>query len=664
MTSAVVGHTVVLIGGFDGIGPQRDVWAGGDGRHFRVIAKLPRAVRYPAVVAQGDCVYVLGGLISGGEYDGRFSDLIQRVCVHHSAAAIVGRLPTPVAHAMGALIAGRVLVLGGSTPRGPSAAILRFEPATGRVVRAGRLPHPLTDAAVATVHDTAYLLGGISTRPLASVIEVRLAQPGRDPLRARRRDVRAVVGGETHVGSGAVELATGFGSLWLSGFGAVTRLEPAGGRVVARIRTPGTGDYSDVAVGDRSVWVTSPARGVVYRIDPRSDRVIATVRLGGPVTGIAVGAGRVWVTRPEQGPGQLIAIDPRDDRVTGQPIEVGPGPGQVVYGLHAVWVQNTSPSSVVRVDPASGRVTTVIATMPVVAGSPGPGAIAVGYRSLWSASNGSLTQVDPVSVRVRSRVSIPRGVAVTLGDGRVWVLAYPRSSSPALFDPIKATAALWEVAPGSGRVTGRPIRLGARQPIALAAGRRALSIADYDRSTVTPIRLVASGDPFSSLQRLDTPLPQRFIDTTRGVAVRHPAEWRVHQRPLTRLISPRQLLVVSSFPIRQRHPDPNCTPKTAIGELPSTGALLFLLAQASAAGRPRGSLFGKRPARFDLEHLAAQPLQCFGISRAIDFHAAGQELYLLSYFGPSATPSHRAARRPNAGQPGAAHPHIHTAALR
>jgi len=113
VTSAVVGHTVVLIGGFDGIGPQRDVWTSGDGRHFHVIAKLPQAVRYPAVVANGDCVYVFGGLISGGEYDGRFSDLVQRVCVQHPSASIVGRLPTPLAHAMGALVAGRVLVLGG-----------------------------------------------------------------------------------------------------------------------------------------------------------------------------------------------------------------------------------------------------------------------------------------------------------------------------------------------------------------------------------------------------------------------------------------------------------------------------------------------------------------------------------------------------------------------
>jgi len=477
-----------------------------------------------------------------------------------------------------------------------------------------------------------------TTPPAARAAKPAASAPA---ARARGCDVRSVAGGRTHLASGAIALATGYGSLWVSGFDAVSRLEPAGGQVVARIRTPGTGDYSGVAVGDRSVWVTSTSRGVVYRINPSTDRVIATVRLGGPVTGVAVGAGRVWVTLALPGAGQVIAIDPHDDRVTRPPIEVGPGPGQVVYRLHAIWVQNTSPSSVIRVNPASGRVTTLIATTPVAPGSPVAGTIAVGYGSLWSAFNGSLTQVDPVSGRVRSSVPIPRGVAVALGDGRVWVLAYTRSSSTTLFDPIKNTAALWEVDPASGRVTGRPIRLGATQPIAIAAGRHALWIADYASSTVTRIRLVlagcGSGDPTSSSQRRDAPLPHRFLDSARGVAIRYPAGWRVDQRPLTRLASPRQLLVVSSFPIRQRRPDPNCTPKTAISELPSAGALLFLLEHPSAGNRPSDSFFAKRPARFHLENLAAQPLECFGMSREIDFQTAGRELYLLAYFGPKAS---------------------------
>jgi hypothetical protein len=49
------------------------------------------------------------------------------------------------------------------------------------------------------------------------------------------------------------------------------------------------------------------------------------------------------VTEARQGTGRLVAIDRRTDRAAGPPIPVGPGPGQVVYALHAVWVQNTSP---------------------------------------------------------------------------------------------------------------------------------------------------------------------------------------------------------------------------------------------------------------------------------------------------------------------------------
>jgi hypothetical protein len=178
VTAGVVGKSVVLAGGFDGVGPQRDVWATDNGTRFRVIATLPQAVRYPAVVAEGDNVYVFGGLIAGGEYNGTFSKLIQRIRIHERSAQVVGHLPTPLAHAMGALLGGRFLVLGGSTPAGPSGAILRFDPTSGRVLHVGHLPHPLTDAAVATIGDSVYLLGGMSRQPLASITVVRLTRSG------------------------------------------------------------------------------------------------------------------------------------------------------------------------------------------------------------------------------------------------------------------------------------------------------------------------------------------------------------------------------------------------------------------------------------------------------------------------------------------------------
>jgi Kelch motif len=67
VTAAVVGRQVVLVGGFDGFGPQSDVWTTRDGKSFHVVAHLRQPVRYPAMIALGTDVYVFGGLISGGE---------------------------------------------------------------------------------------------------------------------------------------------------------------------------------------------------------------------------------------------------------------------------------------------------------------------------------------------------------------------------------------------------------------------------------------------------------------------------------------------------------------------------------------------------------------------------------------------------------------------
>lgn len=176
VTATVAGGRVILVGGFDGAGPQSSVWETRDGRHFTVVARLPQPVRYAAVAARGTSVYAFGGLISGGEYTGTFTSDIQRIDLRTGSARVVGHLPGPLAHAMAALVDGRVYVLGGSTPRGPSAAVRRLDPAGGRTSLVGLLPHPLTDAAVASLGSTVYLLGGLSssTRPLAAVTAVRL----------------------------------------------------------------------------------------------------------------------------------------------------------------------------------------------------------------------------------------------------------------------------------------------------------------------------------------------------------------------------------------------------------------------------------------------------------------------------------------------------------
>ena len=173
-TAATVGKQTVLVGGFNGYGPQSDVWATTNGVSFALIAHLPQPVRYPAVAVKGSNVYVFGGLITGGEYSGTFTNDVQQVDVRTGTARVVGHLPMPLAHAMGAEMAGRLFVMGGSTGTETSKEILAFDPARGDTSQVGTLPMPITDAAVATIGRTTYLLGGVSGATLASVTVVQL----------------------------------------------------------------------------------------------------------------------------------------------------------------------------------------------------------------------------------------------------------------------------------------------------------------------------------------------------------------------------------------------------------------------------------------------------------------------------------------------------------
>ena len=174
-TAATAGKLTVLVGGFDGYGPQGEVWATDNGTSFHVVAHLPQPVRYPAAVALGAAVYVFGGLISGGEYNGQFTNDVQRVDVATGSANVVGHLPFPVAHAMAANMAGHLFVFGGSSPSWTSRQIFAFNPTDNRVSLAGVLPEPVTDAAVASIGRVTYILGGMSANgPLANITTVRL----------------------------------------------------------------------------------------------------------------------------------------------------------------------------------------------------------------------------------------------------------------------------------------------------------------------------------------------------------------------------------------------------------------------------------------------------------------------------------------------------------
>ncbi len=161
-----VGTTVYLVGGYDGHAPTRDVLATTDGTNFRVAARLPVGVRYPAVGAIGDVIYVFGGEAAGSP-----SDAVQAIDTRTGDARVVGHLPEPRTEAAAFSIAGALFVAGGRTPGGPSHDIRRFDPKRG-FAAAGSLPAPVADAAAAVVGNRAYLVGGEAAAAVAGVVIV------------------------------------------------------------------------------------------------------------------------------------------------------------------------------------------------------------------------------------------------------------------------------------------------------------------------------------------------------------------------------------------------------------------------------------------------------------------------------------------------------------
>jgi hypothetical protein len=118
------------------------------------VGTLPHAQSDVAVTALHGTAYVVGG------YDG--TNWLDTILAWRpgSGVRVAGHLPVGLRYSSVIAVGGRLLIIGGSTPNAASDAIYRFDPATGRVARIGRLPEPITHAGAATLGSFVYLVGG------------------------------------------------------------------------------------------------------------------------------------------------------------------------------------------------------------------------------------------------------------------------------------------------------------------------------------------------------------------------------------------------------------------------------------------------------------------------------------------------------------------------
>ena len=203
--AVTIGTTVYIVGGYAGLDAEPAVLATSDGGTFTTVAKLPVAVRDPAVATAGGVIYVFGGARRGQAAATPASHApttsstptsttptsttststtststtstsaskaaaltwvpvadIQRVDPVTGRATVVGQLPMPLEGAAAVTLDGSVYIAGGRSPAGLNGIIWGFEPPTASLIVAGHLVAPVWGAGVATVGSTAWLVGGES----------------------------------------------------------------------------------------------------------------------------------------------------------------------------------------------------------------------------------------------------------------------------------------------------------------------------------------------------------------------------------------------------------------------------------------------------------------------------------------------------------------------
>jgi streptogramin lyase len=211
------------------------------------------------------------------------------------------------------------------------------------------------------------------------------------------------------------------GSLWVSDFeGRVVRVDPASGRVTARIEVPG--NPAGIAAGDGAIWVASPdlspdGDGMLARIDPRSNRVVERVQVGAYVEAIAVGAGGVWLIDQHR-PG-LDRIDPATGERTAR-VPFARAGAMVVGDDTTLWALGDE-GTVVTVD---GRSLSVDRLRGVVASgyASAEDMMAADSDGAWVVARGENKVLRIEAGRVVSQVPVPEAMGpIGLGDGAVWV---------------------------------------------------------------------------------------------------------------------------------------------------------------------------------------------------------------------------------------------------
>lgn len=168
-TAVTIGKTTVVVGGYNGTSADPTVLTTTNGSSYKTIASLKVPVRYAALAALGNYVYVFGGLAAEGSNIGQPVSTIEQINLLSGSTSVVGSLPEPLEGAAAFVLNGHIYLAGGdtSTPGGngstanlvSNTTVWAFQPGSGfRAV--ATLPLGVSNAGVAVTGGAAWIVGG------------------------------------------------------------------------------------------------------------------------------------------------------------------------------------------------------------------------------------------------------------------------------------------------------------------------------------------------------------------------------------------------------------------------------------------------------------------------------------------------------------------------
>jgi hypothetical protein len=198
-----------------------------------------------------------------------------------------------------------------------------------------------------------------------------------------------------------------------------------------------------VAVGGRSVWVYNQWDASLSEVDADTKTVrhltvlsATPLDLGlltGPV--LAADTGGAWIIGGGRGRHPLLTRVPAGGGEKRE-YRLGLRPSAIAVGERAVWVvgQGRHDRQVLRIDPATGRVTATI-RFPI---SSGISSVAVGLGAVWvtASSTGTLYRIDPRVAAVVERADLGQGAGrVSFVFGLIWLAVSDPAGATLVVDP-------------------------------------------------------------------------------------------------------------------------------------------------------------------------------------------------------------------------------------